>query len=273
LGLHTKRWILEQGVYLNSFAKLAAYVRGLFEQIGLTDADVKAAAARGNCFIGVTQLLPPRHRCEPIPETLNDLIDLWLCSCCVVPFFSTPGRYKGKHFVDGGFSAVWSLPPGQPWSEVIKVTCVPSWLSRCSPAMAAAEIQPMKAMLDSIVVLYPWEHQRRLIEMGYHDAKRQHGVLLQRGLRPLPNAPLTPWVQWKQLFEEINEDRLPELSPHRTTEAAAPMELAHEQVLRTYSHSDLRQLLGGPQLQRLRLKAPALSSATSDVSLVTAARR
>lgn len=272
LGLHTKRWILEQGVYLNSFETLADYVRGLFSEIGLTDKDVEAASARGNCFIGVTQCVPPRHRCEPIPSTLNDLIDLWLCSCCVMPFFSTPGSYQGRHYVDGGFSAVWSLPQSQPWSQVIKVTCVPPWLSKYSVAMTTADIQPQQAMLSSIVVLYPWEHQRRLIELGYHDAQKQHGLLLQRGLRPLPNAPLTSWSHWAQLFAAIDEANLPALSAKRSTEVAAPLELAHDEVLRTYSHSDLRELLGPSRRQRLSLKG-RFPTSSSDASLLTTGTR
>lgn len=31
------------------------------------------------------------------------------------------------------------------------------------------------------------------IKQGYEDAKEQHQQLVARGLRPLPNAPLTPW--------------------------------------------------------------------------------
>jgi hypothetical protein len=33
------------------------------------------------------------------------------------------------------------------------------------------------------------------IKQGYEDAKEQHQHLIARGLRPLPNAPLTPWPE------------------------------------------------------------------------------
>lgn len=267
LGLHTKRWILQQGLYLNSFETLVEYVNSLFEQIGLTDKDVEAASARNQCFIGVTQCFPPRHRCEPIPKTVRDLVDLWLCSCNVVPFFSTPGTYQGRYYIDGGFSAVWSLPDRQPWSETIRVTCLPPWTTKYSPAMATADIQPSRFMPLSIVVMYPFSHHHNLIRMGYEDAKARHSDLLARGLRPLPNAPLTPWAQWDALLAAIDEDHLPELSTKRSTDKAAPMEKAHDEVLRTYSQSDLQGLLSG-RGQRLMLKASALPSSASDAGLL-----
>merc|ERR1740117_2869708 len=101
---------------------MADRISQYFRDIGMTDEDVKLLAARNQCFVGVTQCFPPQHVCMPVPQTVNDLADLWLSSMCVLPFFSTPGIFKGKYYVDGGFSAAWSVPDDQPWADVIKVT-------------------------------------------------------------------------------------------------------------------------------------------------------
>ena len=49
----------------------------------MTDTDVQRLAARRQCFFGVTQCSPLGHRCVPVPDTLGEMVDLWLCSCVV----------------------------------------------------------------------------------------------------------------------------------------------------------------------------------------------
>lgn len=43
------------------------------------------------------------------------------------------------------------------------------------------------------MILSAAHHLFLRIKQGYEDAKEQHQQLVARGLRPLPNAPLTPW--------------------------------------------------------------------------------
>merc|ERR1740117_643262 len=106
LGLHMKKWILRQGLYLNSFEKMSKEANKRFKEIGMTDKDVEMMSARNQVFIGVTECSSLRHLSAPVPSTVSDLADLICCSCCVVPFFSTPGTYQGKYYIDGGFTAV-----------------------------------------------------------------------------------------------------------------------------------------------------------------------
>jgi len=251
LGLHMKKKFLREGVYLNSFEKVLEDLDEKFQALGITDVDCEQLASRQQCFIGVTSCLPPRHQCTPVPSTRKDLAALWLCSMSVLPFFRTPGRFKGRCCVDGGFSAVWSVPSGQPWHEVIKVTCMPRWVTVPPPAMDVADIQPSHFMLAEVFLLVPWHRQCTLIRRGYEDAKAQHNHLVLRGLRPLPDAPLTPWSEWEQLFADIDEDNLPPLSASRSTMAASEVERRHAELLRTYSASDLHDALQGPRLRRL----------------------
>eukprot|EP00929_Paragymnodinium_shiwhaense_P122779 TRINITY_DN95857_c0_g1_i1.p1 TRINITY_DN95857_c0_g1~~TRINITY_DN95857_c0_g1_i1.p1 ORF type:complete len:414 (-),score=55.22 TRINITY_DN95857_c0_g1_i1:32-1273(-) len=251
LGLYHKQRVLREGLYLNSFSHMVEEVVKSFTEIGITDEDVAQLSERKQCFIGVTQCFPPQHCCMPTPATLRDLAALWLSSCSVVPFFRTPGEFQGKYYVDGGFSAVYSVPDDQPWDEVTKVTCFPWWSTLFPPALGVADIQPTHFMPDSVVIMYPWSHQLTLIKRGYEDAKKQHAHLVSRGFRPLSNAPVTPWEEWQKLFEAVDEDNLPALSSFCTTNAASEAEKKHMELLRTYSHSDLQQSMEGSRLRRL----------------------
>jgi len=236
---------------LRRFGDILDYTCDQFENIGITDEDVAQLSARQQCFIGVTQCFPPGHCCMPIPSTRRELASLWLSSMGVVPFFRTPGVFKGKFYIDGGFSAAYSVPDGQPWDEVIKVTCFPWYLTLLPPTMGVADIQPTKVMLTEVLLLYPWARQRTLIKRGYEDARRAHDNLVARGLRPLENAPLTLWSEWEQLFASIDEDNLPPLSAKPSTRAASEAERRHTELLRTYSSSDLKDALHGPRVRRL----------------------
>jgi len=263
LGLHMKKHFLKKGVYLNDFEEMVDFTMQHWTQIGITDEDVAELAARKQCHIGVTQCFPPGHCCIETPATLRDLVKLVLSSMSVVPFFRTPGIYEGKYYVDGGFSAMYSVPPGQRWDEVIKVTCFPWWATLFPPAMGVADIQPRRFMPTEVIVLYPWQYQKQLIKQGYEDAKEQHQQLVARGLRPLPNAPLTPWSEWESLFAGIDEENLPPLSSQRSTVVASEMEKHHYEVLRTYSHSDLHDALRGPRLRRNSFELPGSRSEAS----------
>lgn len=250
LGLHMKQIFLKKGIYLHDFEDMVEFTMQHWKQIGISDEDVAELAARKQCHIGVTKCFPPGHCCIETPHTLRDLVALVLSSMSVVPFFRTPGIYEGKYYIDGGFSAMYSVPPGQRWDEVIKVTCFPWWATLFPPALGIADIQPYRFMPTEVFVLYPWEHQRELIKQGYEDAKLQHDQLVARGLRPLPNAPLTPWSEWESLFAGIDENNLPPLSSQRSTVVASEMEKHHYEVLRTFSQSDLHDVLKGPRLRR-----------------------
>mmetsp|Transcript_86316 Transcript_86316/g.252566 ORF Transcript_86316/g.252566 Transcript_86316/m.252566 type:complete len:390 (+) Transcript_86316:44-1213(+) len=251
MGLHIKKRFLGEGLYLKDFRATSAYIEELFQAIGITDEDVAQLSDRQQCFIGVTQCCPPGHCCMPMPRTRRELVALWLSSMNVVPFFRTPGIVQGKYCVDGGFSAVYSVPSDQPWDEVIKVTCFPWYLTLFPPAMGIADIQPSRLMLTEVVLLYPWAHQRVLIKRGYDDAKRAHGRLVARGLRPRQDAPLTPWSEWERLLSAVDEDNLPPLSAQRSTAAVSEAERRHAELLRTFSASDLRDALHGPRVRRL----------------------
>lgn len=265
LGLHLKQWILKQGLYLNNVREIVDFIAKLMTSAGVTDRDVEELSARKTCYIGVTQCLPPQHRCVEVPSSLQELVELMVCSMSVVPFFRTPGVYKGKYHVDGGFSAVWSIPPGEPPSNIVRVTCFPSWATKCSPAMTTADIQPSQLHLPEIVLLYPWAHYQHLIKLGYQDTQKRHSHLVSRGLRPLVNAPLTPWSEWERLFSALDENNLPALSCQRSTKAVSHLEEAHDHILRTYSESNLGSLLEGPRSRRL-------SSSRSDAALVDSSR-
>ncbi|CAE8736742.1 unnamed protein product [Polarella glacialis] len=260
LGLHQKQKFLKHGIYLNSFEYMVEDTIQQFESIGITDEDVAELSARQQCFIGVTQCFPPRHCCMRTPPTRRDLAALWLSSMTVIPFFRTPGVYQGRYYVDGGFSAIYSVPDGQPWDDVIKITCFPWWTTICPPAMGVADIQPQHFMPTEVLILYPWAHQRTLIERGYKDAKLAHDHLVSRGLRPLP-APLTAWSEWEKLFAAIDENNLPPLGhSHRSTLGVSEVEQHHLELLRTHSASDLRDALQGPRIRRMSSKGPGSRS-------------
>lgn len=251
LGLHQKKKFLENGVYLNDFESILEDTLQQFEAIGISEEDVARLSARKQCFIGVTQCFPPRHCCVATPASRRDLAALWLSSMSVVPFFRTPGVFQGKYYVDGGFSAMYSVPDGQPWDDVIKVTCFPWWATVLPPAMGIADVQPRHFMPTEVVVMYSWVHQQTLIKRGYEDAKLSHDHLVSRGLQPLPDAPLTPWTEWEVLFNQIDENNLPPLSPKASTSLTSRMEKQHLELLRTYSNSNLKDALQGPRLRRL----------------------
>jgi len=264
LGLHMKQWVLKEGLYLNSVDKLVDKTAELFAELGMTEQDCEQLAARRQCFIGVTQCFPPRHCCLGVPGGIRELARLVTCSMSVLPFFRTPGEFRGKYYLDGGFSAVWSVPEEQPWSEVTRITCVPSWCTWLPPSMASAHIQPSKFMPTEMLLLYPWAYQQQLIQRGYEDAKASHDVLKARGMRELPDAPLTPWRTWARLFASIDEDALPPLSAKRSTAERSEVESRHDLILRTYSSTDLQDALKGPRLRRLGSK-----SSQSEVDLAS----
>eukprot|EP00437_Effrenium_voratum_P015801 CAMPEP_0181451012 /NCGR_PEP_ID=MMETSP1110-20121109/28471_1 /TAXON_ID=174948 /ORGANISM="Symbiodinium sp., Strain CCMP421" /LENGTH=371 /DNA_ID=CAMNT_0023575249 /DNA_START=11 /DNA_END=1123 /DNA_ORIENTATION=- len=250
LGLHLKKHLLKKGIYWHDFDDMVEDTLYHWKQIGITDEDVAELAARKQCHIGVTQCFPPGHRCLDVPTTLRDLVALALCSMSVMPFFRSPGMFQGKFYIDGGFSAMYSIPENQPWDEVVKVTCFPWWATLLPPAMGCATIQPTRFMPTEVLVLYPWSHQRGLIKQGYEDAKLQHDQLVAKGFRPLPNAPLTTWAEWERLFAGIDEENLPPLSAKCSTAVASEMEKHHMELLRTFSQSDLHDVLKGPRLRR-----------------------
>lgn len=267
LGLHMMRWSVDvKGVYLNKFQDMVDHVMELFTEVGITDRDVEQMADRKQCFIGVTQCFPyPRHRCTPTPSKLRELVELWLCSMNVFPFFSTPGVFQGKYYVDGGFTAIWSVPEDHPWSETVKVTCMPRW---CWYPMLAGDVQPKQLMIAEPWILYPWTHQRKLIKRGYDDASASHGVFVKYGLRQLPNAPLTEWKEWDKLFKGIDEFNLPPLSHKRATAKASELESRHDKLLRTFSSTDLRDALSGPRVRRMRSREGGSVSHNDIVSQV-----
>lgn len=265
LGLHMKKNIIHMGLYLNSVSDIVDFMYGLLKAIGVTDHDVEALAARKTCYIGVTQCAPPQHCCMEAPATLKELVQLMASSMCVLPFFRTPGTYKDKYYLDGGFSAIWSVPSDEPTDNVIRVTCVPPWATRCSPALTRAHIAPSSFHVPEMFLLYPWQHYQHIIKLGYEDTRRQHSLLVSKGLRPLPDAPLTPWSEWERLFSSIDENNLPELSTQRSTQTISHLEQAHDRILRTFSESDLPSLLEGPRSRRL-------SVSRSDAALVDSSR-
>ncbi|CAE7421198.1 let-413, partial [Symbiodinium natans] len=146
LGLHMKKWFLKAGVYLHDFGAMVEIMVSYFKKIGISDEDVAQLAQRKQCFLGVTQCFPLKHSCISTPANLHDLVSLLLSSMSVVPFFRTPGVFQGKYYVDGGFSAMYSVPEGQRWDEVIKVTCFPWWTTLLPPAMGVADVQPSRFM-------------------------------------------------------------------------------------------------------------------------------
>ncbi|CAE7818384.1 let-413 [Symbiodinium sp. CCMP2592] len=251
LGLHMKKHFTKAGVYLHDFGAMVEVLVSHFKQIGISDEDVAQLSKRKQCYMGVTKCFPLQHCCINTPATLRELVSLLLSSMSVVPFFRTPGVYQGKYYVDGGFSAMYSVPENHRWDEVIKVTCFPWWSTLLPPAMGVADVQPSRFMPTEVFVLYPWAHQQELIRRGYEDTKKQHDHLVERGLRPLPNAPLTPWSEWSSLFAAIDEENLPPLQAKCSTMVSSEMERHHLEILRTYSHSDLHDALKGPRVRRL----------------------
>eukprot|EP00439_Symbiodinium_sp_Y106_P079804 s5_g18.t1 len=196
LGLHMKKHFTKAGVYLHDFGAMVEVLVSHFKQIGISDEDVAQLSKRKQCYMGVTKCFPLQHCCINTPATLRELVSLLLSSMSVVPFFRTPGVYQGKYYVDGGFSAMYSVPENHRWDEVIKVTCFPWWSTLLPPAMGD--------LVDGSGLVV-W------IRRGYEDTKKQHDHLVERGLRPLPNAPLTPWSEWSSLFAAIDEENLPPL--------------------------------------------------------------
>eukprot|EP00929_Paragymnodinium_shiwhaense_P100451 TRINITY_DN6277_c0_g1_i1.p1 TRINITY_DN6277_c0_g1~~TRINITY_DN6277_c0_g1_i1.p1 ORF type:complete len:424 (+),score=40.41 TRINITY_DN6277_c0_g1_i1:56-1273(+) len=272
-GLHIRNIVIKQGAYLFKRESLAQLFKDHLAAIGITDEDCARLSAKQQLFIGVTQCFPPKHESMNVPDNLDDLVDLWVCSMCVFPFLRTPGKFQGKMYVDGGFSAVWSVPPGQPWSEVFKVTCVPSWCTLPPPAMALADIQPssLARMLPYVFIPLSWKKQQEMIKTGYEHAKAQHKQFLAAGLMPLPDAPLTPWSQWEQLYADLDDTNLPPLSTKRSTKAQSPLETVHDEILKTHSHSNLADCLQGPRLRRPNLIGGSPSAC--DVRQATSDRR
>eukprot|EP00438_Fugacium_kawagutii_P033273 Skav219602 [mRNA] locus=scaffold628:5629:17741:+ [translate_table: standard] len=279
LGLHMKKIFLKKGVYLNDFEDMVDFTVQHWKQIGITDEDVAELAKRKQCHIGVTQCFPPGHSCIATPDTLRDLVKLVLSSMSVVPFFRTPGIYEGKYCVDGGFSAMYSVPPGQRWDEVIKVTCFPWWATLLPPAMGIADIQPRRFMPTEarachVVFQWPGCHMcqdqtglRRRQGAASTSDRQRLAPIAQRALDALAGSPaqLKSWSEWESLFAGIDEDNLPPLSAQRSTAVASDMEKHHYEVLRTYSHSDLNDALRGPRLRRVELAGSRSEANCADV--------
>merc|ERR1712137_634788 len=185
------------------------------------------------------------HRCVPIPKTRDELAYLYLTSACVLPFFYLPGVVNGKCCVDGGFSAVYSVPDGQPWSEVTKVTCVPQCMSMCPPSMCTADIQPKRLLLKGMLLLSNQENLIELIKLGYDDTRQRHNLLISRGFRPVAEGCLTTWSEWEWLLRSVDFNNPPPLNTSFSTKVASVAEKRHATLLRTYSNSDLNDALQG----------------------------
>lgn len=263
MGLHMHRWLREQGgPYLLNFQQCVDYAIGLFGQIGLSDRDTAAVSAQRRAFIGVTQCIPFQHRCANVPETVRDLAELQNCSMCILPFFRSPGTFEGKYHVDGGLSTFWSVPEEDCLSRAVTVTCLPPYATRLWPqTFQEADVQPDTLDLRSIFVVTPFAEQKDQVRLGYGHAKRSHERFVSKGLRPLEHAPLTPWSEWEALFASVDEQDLPPLTSKPSTARVSNLESRHQQILRTYSQSDLQKVLAGSRLDRFRSHRRAHSEA------------
>lgn len=66
----------------------------------------------------------------------------------------------------------------------------------------------VRSIIKQIMILSAAHHLFLFrIKQGYEDAKEQHQQLVARGLRPLPNAPLTPWSDAQ--FCEMRKPKCP----------------------------------------------------------------
>jgi len=102
-------------------------------------------------------------------------------SCTVPPFFAKPGVLPdGKWAFDGGFSALYAIPPDADPAKIIKVSPWPFFpadvkLHRLSFMELVAAIYPL-----------PIEYQRKLFARGYNMGQTAFDVLCRKGLSPLP---------------------------------------------------------------------------------------
>lgn len=122
---------------------------------------------------------PPKHELVGAFNDVHESFYAMSCSCRVLPFFTSPGYYKKKWLLDGGFSAIFSIPKDANPDKIIKIS--PS--SRID-----ADIQP-----DSFSK-YHWnwidavqmpslEQIYQQFERGYNDAIRCRPKLIAKGLK------------------------------------------------------------------------------------------
>eukprot|EP01084_Bolivina_argentea_P096147 172856_1 len=151
------------------------------EQFGITDEWIQRYNERTDYYFGVTNfsVFPPKHELVGDFNSRYESFYAMSCSMRVLPFFSSPGYYRKMWLLDGGFSAIFSIPKDCNPNKVIKVT--PS-------TRIIADIQPNKYTKNTFEIIDAFKMPTldeiyKQFENGYNDAIRCRPKLIAKGLK------------------------------------------------------------------------------------------
>jgi len=154
------------------------------DEFGITDEHVRTLHGKGRCYYGTTDLsvFPFQHVLLSDATSIKESLWFATASMRVLPFFDRFALLKGMCLVDGGFSAMYSIPPGASPERTIRV----------SPFsfMPGANIKPLKGQDRPWQEIFYTRSRKQLlaqVRAGYMDSMRVHSDLVARGLQEKPS--------------------------------------------------------------------------------------
>jgi len=158
----------------------------------ITDGLCKKAADQNRFFVGISQLhwaricgvpvLPYfKHYTVPFADNSNELALNFVRTCCVPGIFGIPSRHKdtGKLCVDGGLSAVYTVPDCADPKKTVRVSPWP-WV----PGDIMMSFKPWFHFWNCFF-LPEVEQYKQLFQEGYKEAEQNRQVFINAGFTPM----------------------------------------------------------------------------------------
>mmetsp|Transcript_68567 Transcript_68567/g.108892 ORF Transcript_68567/g.108892 Transcript_68567/m.108892 type:complete len:350 (-) Transcript_68567:194-1243(-) len=163
----------------STFCDVAA---GICEQFGITDEWITSQNEKTDYFYGVTNIKtwPPTHELIGKFESRRESFYAMSCSMRVLPFFTRPGYYRNMWLLDGGFSALFSVPKDANPDKIIRITPSTRITADVQPNVYSKQYFRWIDAIKMPSLQFIFEQ----FERGYNDAIRCRNTLIAKGLKP-----------------------------------------------------------------------------------------
>jgi len=193
-------WIMETGWphMFTSQSRWAHIGAKVLRSAGVRNKDI--CSRYNQHFAGVTSLneIVPKHMAFDFNHisTLEEVIYLVSCSCCVFPFFYTLGYYRSHLLVDGGYSNIYTIPADANLERTFRV----------SAKLFPADITPPDDLPLKFVFMTGTKIMEFLIVRGYEDMRKFHYLFKEKsGLKEICEfgSQEKQWEETKRELEDI----------------------------------------------------------------------
>lgn len=151
------------------------------DQFGITDEWIQCQNEKTDYYYGVTNISkwPPKHELVGAFNSRYESFYAMSCSMRVLPFFTRPGYYRNMWLLDGGFTAIFSVPKDANPDKIIKIS--PS--SRVDADIQPDANSPYYFSWIDAIKMPTLQFMYQQFERGYNDAIRCRNKLIQKGLK------------------------------------------------------------------------------------------